>query len=153
MSLPYGPRGAGRAEKIPAAVIQRIVEVVSDETESRPTVLLAIEDEALRETSRRVLVRSLFTVVERPAAELCPETLETVRPAAVVADVRTLDGWAAVRRLRGGGRGNGVPVVGLVSAPRETDRCWAREYAVGCLVPVPFDPEGLLELVERITEG
>jgi len=47
MSLPYAPGPRGPA-KIPAAAIQRIVDVVCAETESRPTVLLAIGDDALR---------------------------------------------------------------------------------------------------------
>ena len=148
MSLPYGPGG-----KIPAAAVQRIVDVVFAEAESRPTVLLAIGDEALREASRRVLVRSLFTVVEQPSGELSADAVEAAAPDAVLADVRTLDGWAAVRALRADARSGGVPVLGLVSAPREADRRWAREFEVECLVPVPFDPDGLLDLVERITEG
>jgi CheY-like chemotaxis protein len=152
MSLPYGPGPRGPA-KIPAAAIQRIVDVVCAEAESRPTVLLAIGDEVLRDTSRRVLVRSLCTVVEQPSGELSAEGVEEAAPDAVLADVRTLDGWAAVRRLREDSRADGVPVLGLVSAPREADRRWAREFEVECLVAVPFDPDGLLDLVERITEG
>ncbi|HEX8276678.1 MAG TPA: response regulator [Longimicrobiaceae bacterium] len=148
MSLPYGPGG-----KIPAAAVQRIVDMVCAEAEARPTVLLAIGDEALREESRRVLVRSLFTVVEQPSGELSADAVEAAAPDAVLADVRTLDGWAAVRRLREDARADGVPVLGLVSAPREADHRWAREFEVECLVPVPFDPDGLLDLVERITEG
>jgi DNA-binding response OmpR family regulator len=152
MSLPYGPGPRGPA-KIPAAAIQRIVDVVCAEAESRPTVLLAIGDDALREESRRVLVRSLFTVVEQPSGELSADGVEAAAPDAVLADVRTLDGWAAVRRLREDSRADGVPVLGLVSAPREADRLWAKEFEVDCLVAVPFDPDGLLDLVERITEG
>jgi len=152
MSLPYGPGPRGPA-KIPAAAIQRIVDVVCAETESRPTVLLAIGDDALRDTSRRALVRSLCTVVEQPSGELSADGVEAAAPDAVLADVRTLDGWAAVRRLREDSRADGVPVLGLVSAPREADRRWAREFEVECLVAVPFDPDGLLDLVERITEG
>ena len=152
MRLPYAPGPRGRA-KIPAEVVQRIVDVVWARAESRPTVLLAIGDEALRDSSRRALVRSLYTVVEQPSGELSAEAVEAAMPDAVLADVRTLDGWAAVRRLREDSRGDGVPVLGLVSAPREADRRWAREFEVDCLVAVPFDPDGLLDLVERITEG
>jgi CheY-like chemotaxis protein len=148
MSLPYA-----RGGKIPASTVQRIVEVVCAEAESRPTVLLAIGDEALRDSSRRALVRSLCTVVEPSSGELSAEAVEAAAPDAVLADVRTPDGWAAVRRLREDARGDGVPVLGLVSAPREADRRRAREFEVDCLVAVPFDPDGLLDLVERITEG
>lgn len=148
MSLPYGPGG-----KIPASLVQRVVDVVCAETASRPTVLLAIEDDALRDTSRRVLVRSLCTVVEPPSGGLSAEAVEAAAPDAVLADVRTLDGWAAVRRLRREYGPDGVPVLGLVTAPREADRRWAREFEVDCLVAVPLDPDGLLDLVERITEG
>ncbi len=148
MSLPYA-----RGGKVPAAVIQRIVDVVWAETERRPTVLLAIGDEALRDSSRRALVRSLCTVVEPFSGELSADAVEAAAPDAVLADVRTPDGWAAVRRLREDARTDGVPVLGLVSAPREADRRRAREFEVDCLVAVPFDPDGLLDLVERITEG
>jgi DNA-binding response OmpR family regulator len=148
MSLPYA-----RGGKIPASTVQRIVDVVCAEAEGRPTVLLAIGDEALRDASRRALVRSLCTVVEPSSGELSADAVEAAAPDAVLADVRTLDGWAAVRRLREDARADGVPVLGLVSAPREADRRWAREFEVDCLVAVPFDPDGLLDLVERITEG
>ncbi|MET0397077.1 MAG: response regulator [Longimicrobiaceae bacterium] len=148
MSLPYA-----RGGKIPASVVQRIVDVVWARAENRPTVLLAIGDEALRDSSRQALVRSLYTVVEQHSGELSADAVEAAAPDAVLADVRTPDGWAAVRRLREDARGDRVRVLGLVSAPRVADRRRARELEVDCLVAVPFDPDGLLDLVERITEG
>lgn len=98
-------------------------------------------------------MRSLCTVVEPSSGELSADAVEAAAPDAVLADVRTPDGWAAVRRLREDARADGVPVLGLVSAPREADRRRARKLEVDCLVAVPFDPDGLLDLVERITEG
>ncbi|HEX2191377.1 MAG TPA: hypothetical protein VHG51_20870 [Longimicrobiaceae bacterium] len=149
MSLPYtSPTFA-----IPRATLQRLVDRVFARAARRPTVLLAIEDEALRDAARSLLVRALFTVVEPHGGELSAESVATFRPDLVLADVRTPDGWLALGRLRADPAVGGVPVVGLGPAPREAGREWARRLGVECVVPVPFDPDGLVDLVERVTGG
>ncbi|HEV2148188.1 MAG TPA: hypothetical protein VGR37_12360 [Longimicrobiaceae bacterium] len=139
--------GADRSAEIAAAV-----DAVWEEAERRPTALLAIADEPLRGEVRRILVRGWFTVVEPPEGELRPAG-EDPAAGAVLADLRTPAGWDGVRRLRLDPRAGRIPVVGLVSAPREADRSRARQLGVACLVPVPFAPEGLLAVMERVTEG
>lgn len=148
MSLPYSP---GAAFAIPPAALQRLVDQVFAETARRPAVMIAIEDEALRDETRRLLLRARFTVVELDSGALSAATVGSHVPDAVLADARTLDGWAAVGRMREDAATSGVPVVALVAAPREPEQGWARRFGVECLVPVPFDPDGLVDLMERVT--
>lgn len=146
MSLPY-TRPATFA--IPPATLRRLVDEVFARTARRPAVLLAIEDEALRDAARRALVRALFTVVEPHEGAVSPESVRTHLPDVVLADVRTPEGREAVGRLRELPELRGVPVVGLGRPPRVA----ARRLEVECLVPVPFDAGGLVERVERVTGG
>jgi CheY-like chemotaxis protein len=133
------------------AGIEAEVDALCGALEQRPTAVLAIADEPLRGAVRRILVRGWFTVVETPDGALPPVSAEPAD--AVVADLRTPDGWDGVRRIRLDPSAGRIPIVGLVAAPREEDRSRARQLGVSCLVPVPFAPEGLLTVMERVTEG
>lgn len=148
MSLPYSP---GAAFAIPPAALQRLVDRVFADTARRPAVMLAIEDEALRDETRGLLLRARFTVVELHTGGLSADAVGSHVPDVVLADVRTLDGWTAVGRLREDPATRAVPVAGLVAAVRDAEQAWARRYGVECLVPVPFDPDGLVDLMERVT--
>lgn len=135
-----------------SAEVAAAVDAVLEAAERRPTAVLAIADDPLRGAVRRILVRGWFTVVEPPEGEL-PLAEEAPAAGAVVADLRTPEGWDGVRRIRLDPRAGRIPVVGLVSAACEEDSFRARQLGVACLVPVPFAPDGLLTVMERVTEG
>lgn len=148
MSLPYTPAATFA---LPPATLQRLVDSVYSRAARRPTVLLAIPDDALRDAARRLLVRALFTLVEPHGGTLCAGSVRDLRPDLVLADVRSPERWLAVRRLRDDAEAGGARVVGLGPLPREAGRGWARRLGVECVVPVPFDGAALVELVERLT--
>ncbi|HEX2191376.1 MAG TPA: hypothetical protein VHG51_20865 [Longimicrobiaceae bacterium] len=137
---------------LPPGTIERIADAVWEEATRRPTVVLVVADEALRCELRRLLLRSLFTVVEPPAGELPAETAGMFPPDAVVVDVRDPreNGWAAIRRLRDDPHTERVGVVALVSQPEEADLWWARRLRVARLLPVPWDGDDLLRAVEGV---
>ena len=137
---------------VPPATIEQIVDAVWEEATRRPTVVLAIAEEGLRNAIRGMLLRSLFTVIEPPAGELPTEMAGMFPPDAVVVDVRDPrdNGWMTVRRLRDDPRTEAVGVVALVSQPKEADLWWARRLRVGRLLPVPWEGDELLCAVEGV---
>jgi CheY-like chemotaxis protein len=137
---------------VPPATIEQIVDAVWEEATRRPTVVIAIAEEGLRNAIRGTLLRSLFTVIEPPAGELPTEMAGMFPPDAVVVDVRDPrdNGWMTVRRLRDDPRTEAVGVVALVSQPEEADLWWARRLRVGRLLPVPWEGDELLCAVEGV---
>ncbi len=140
---------------IPRTTVEQLVEIIWTEATSRPIVVLAIADEALRTECRRRLLRSLFTVVEPPFGELPSESSGAFPPDVLLVDVRSPEdnGWGVVRKLRDDPRTHDVPVVALVVQPEGADLWWARRLRVARLLPVPWEGDELLTAIEGVMLG
>ena len=76
-------------------------------------ILIVEDDEAIRDTMRRMLSREGWTVVEAENGRVALEVLESVEPAIILLDLMMpeMDGFQFLDELRTGDRSKHVPVV------------------------------------------
>jgi len=76
-------------------------------------ILIVEDDEAIRDTMRRMLAREGWTVVEAENGRVALEVLENVEPAIILLDLMMpeMDGFQFLDELRTGDRSKHVPVV------------------------------------------
>ncbi|MEY2430491.1 MAG: hypothetical protein QOC92_216 [Acidimicrobiaceae bacterium] len=116
-------------------------------------VVLVVDDEPdVRLVARLVLTSAGYDVIEAESGEAALAHLQgDHQPDAVLLDVRMrgIDGWETLRRLRKDPSHTELPVViftAQLSASRDAPNPW-KGYEH--FLTKPFDPDGLLEAVER----
>jgi CheY-like chemotaxis protein len=135
--------GAGAAPEPTAAV---------PDSGGRPLVLVADDDEAIRELVRDVLAEAGFRTVMAVDGDEVLDLAVRHRPALVVLDVMMpkLDGYTTLTRLHGNVETREIPVVILTG---QTGQQYpALSYGVGAAAHVtkPFSPRQLMDTVERV---
>jgi CheY-like chemotaxis protein len=114
---------------------------------SEQTILVIDDDPAIRATVADILEAEGYPVTTAINGADGLETIEHLRPALVLLDMRmpVLDGWGFARALRE--RSIEIPI--LVMTAAQDARRWAQEINAEGYIAKPFELLELLNAVER----
>lgn len=117
-------------------------------------ILVADDDENVRELCRLVLTTEGFQVVEAADARGCVALAETEQPDLVLLDwmMPGKDGMDALRELKAGDLTRKIPVVMLTALDGLSQITVATYNGADGYVTKPFEVEDLLTLVRRFTQ-
>jgi DNA-binding response OmpR family regulator len=113
-------------------------------------ILVADDDDGLRQLLRLILAREGFEVFEAASGEQALALAVTVDPALILLDVMMpgLDGYDVCRRLKSDWRTGDVPVVFVSAAEDVARRNEMQKLGAAACIKKPIGPR---ELVARIT--
>jgi DNA-binding response OmpR family regulator len=113
-------------------------------------ILVADDDEGLRQLLRLILAREGFEVFEAANGEQALALAVAVNPAVILLDVMMpgLDGYDVCRRLKSDRRTGDVPVVFVSAAEDVARRNEMQKLGAAACIQKPIGPR---ELVARIT--
>jgi DNA-binding response OmpR family regulator len=113
-------------------------------------ILVADDDEGLRQLLRLILAREGFEVFEAANGEQALALAVAVNPAVILLDVMMpgLDGYDVCRRLKSDRRTGDVPVVFVSAAEDVVRRNEMQKLGAAACIQKPIGPR---ELVARIT--
>jgi DNA-binding response OmpR family regulator len=119
-------------------------------------VILVVDDEpTVRALVRDVLEIEGFEVVEAPDGPTALTAVAEHDPALMVLDIMMpgMSGLDVLRTLRREHSGSDLPII-LLTAASDDDTTWAGWTAgASVFLPKPFDPNHLLDWVERLIAG
>ena len=120
-----------------------------------PLVLLAEDDEDVRELAELVLRRDGFEVIAVADGDAALAAAEARPPDVAVLDVSMplMDGLETARRLRGRDATSGVRIMLLTARVTDADRERGRAAGVDDQLDKPFSPAVLAERVRALCEG
>jgi CheY-like chemotaxis protein len=134
-------------ENAEAARAVRAPGVTSDAQRER--VVIAEDDESMRRLMVRILTGDGYEVVEARDGRETLETLRRNHTAVLILDLvmPEISGWEVLEARANEAALRNVPVI-VVSAKRGPDVARALAYGVYGLLPKPFDPDDLRDLVK-----
>jgi CheY-like chemotaxis protein len=128
------------------------VELPGDAQRARPVVLIAEDQQELRELYAQQLSMSGFDVIEATNGAEAIDLSSARLPDVILMDLSmpVVDGWEATKRLRADTRTAHIPVVALTAHDGSGEL--ERATSAGCdwLVPKPCPPAALITEVRRI---
>jgi CheY-like chemotaxis protein len=119
---------------------------------SRPLLLIAEDDQALRGMYAKHLSISGFDVIEAANGADAIENTSTRQPDVVLMDLSlpVIDGWEATRRLKSDVRTAHIPVLALTAYDSSGELQRATHAGCDWFIPKPCPPDALLAEVRRI---
>ena len=116
----------------------------------KPRVLIADDDDGLRQLLRLILAREGFEVIEAASGEQALALAVTMDPAVILLDVMMpgMDGYDVCRRLKSDQRTDNVPVVFVSAADDVMRRNETQNLGAAACIKKPIGPR---DLVTRIT--
>ena len=115
-----------------------------------PTLLIVEDNELNRDMLSRRLTRRGYEVrIATDGAEAVAAAEREV-PDLILMDMSlpVLDGWEATRRIKGGSRTGGIPIIALTAHAMAGDEAKAREAGCDDFDTKPVDLERLLSKIE-----
>jgi two-component system, cell cycle response regulator DivK len=128
------------------------VELPTREQRERPVVLIAEDQQDLRQLYVQHLIMSGFDVIEAVNGAEAVDLTSSRMPDVVLMDLSMpiVDGWEATKRLRADTRTAHIPVVALTAHDGSGEL--ERATSAGCnwFVPKPCPPAALITEVRRV---
>ena len=120
-----------------------------------PTVLVADDEQLLRELLQFRLAQRDYTIVTASDGREALERLEDSAPDAVVMDLMmpVHDGLEVLRRMRASDKHADTPVIMLTARRGESDVVGALETGANDFLVKPFMPEELLARLARMLKA
>jgi two-component system, cell cycle response regulator DivK len=116
------------------------------------TLLLVDDEEMNRDMlARRLTRRGYHVIVATDGGEACTKALEE-RPALILMDMRmpVVDGYEAIRRIRGTPEIHGTPIIGLTAQAMAGDCQKVLDSGCNDYEPKPIEFPRLLEKIELL---
>jgi CheY-like chemotaxis protein len=139
----------------PAAAPLAPVEPDASTLATRPLVLVADDDPAIRELVSDVLAEAGFRTVRAANGEEVMDLAARQKPVLVVLDVimPKMDGFTALTRLRGNRATRDIPVIILTGQGGPLYQTLSFGAGATAHVSKPFSPRQLMDTVERVLSG
>lgn len=119
--------------------------------------ILIVEDEPDNREIMRAVVEDLlgYQAVQIEDASHMLDTIEKRRPALILMDLMmpVLDGFEAIRLLKGAPDTANIPVIAVTALSRPVDRQRALDAGADDYVSKPFDLDNLITKMERFLAG
>ena len=118
----------------------------------KPLILLVEDDPDMRQTTKIVLSRAGYRVLDVDAAEEALTMVFKEKPALVIADIRLpgLSGVTLCEMLRSDPRTRAMPILLLTSLLKTTDKVQGLKTGADDYVTKPFEPSEFLARVEAL---
>jgi DNA-binding response OmpR family regulator len=118
----------------------------------KPRILVADDDDGLRQLLRLILVREGFEVFEAADGEQALAMAAVVDPAVILLDVMMpgLDGYDVCRRLKSDQRTNAVPVVFVSAAEDVMRRNDMQKLGAAACIKKPIGPRDLVARIQAV---
>ncbi len=118
----------------------------------KPRILVADDDDGLRQLLRLILSREGFEVFEAANGEQALALAVAVDPAVILLDVMMpdLDGYDVCRRLKNDQRTDGVPVVFVSAAEDVARRNDMQKLGAAACIQKPIGPRDLVARVRAV---
>ena len=128
------------------------VELRAGGQRERPVVLIAEDQQDLRQLYAEHLTMSGFDVIEAGNGAEAIDLIASLMPDVVLMDLSMpiVDGWEATKRLRADTRTAHIPVVALTAHDESGELERATSAGVNWFVPKPCPPDALITEVRRI---
>ena len=116
--------------------------------------ILTVDDSA---TIRDMLYATLsslgYRVVQAADGQLGLETLEREQPDVIITDINMpkMDGYEVIRQLRKNPRHKTTPILVLTTESDADKRNIARSAGATGWMVKPFDPEGLIAIINKVS--
>lgn len=122
------------------------------QTMSQTQILIADDDPLLRAVLEHKLAAAGYAVLSVADGQAALEAARLSRPAAVVLDAMMpiMDGFEALRRLKGDAALADLPVVMLTALKRDDDVVSALRLGAADYVAKPFNPDELVARLDRL---
>ena len=122
---------------------------------ARPVVLIAEDQQELRQLYAQQLVISGFDVIEAANGAEAIDLTSLNLPDVILMDLSmpVVDGWEATKRLRADERTAHIPVVALTAHDGSGELQRATTAGCNWFVPKPCPPDALITEVRRILSG
>jgi DNA-binding response OmpR family regulator len=116
-----------------------------------PRILIAEDEEVVREFLEHILRKEGFTPVLAADGEMALALAKEERPDLVLMDVLMphMDGFEVLRRLKDSPELSSIPVIMLTAKGADTDIMIGFDMGVTDYLPKPFSPVELLARVRR----
>jgi len=127
-------------------------ELPGDAQRARPVVLIAEDQQELRQLYAQHLAISGFDVIEAANGAEAIALTSANLPDVILMDLSMpiVDGWEATRRLRANTRTAHIPVVALTSHDGSGELERATDAGCDWFVPKPCPPDALITEIRRI---
>ncbi|MEB3827071.1 response regulator transcription factor [Phormidium sp. CCY1219] len=115
--------------------------------------ILVVDDVASElEMISRILKNAGMEVVEATDGEEAIACIRESIPDVVILDVimPRMNGFEVIRELRGDRKTERLPVIFCSQKNTEIDKTWGAELGADAYVTKPFDPEQLVDIVQRL---
>src|SRR5512139_3587332 len=118
----------------------------------KPRILVADDDDGLRQLLRLILSREGFEVFEAASGEQALALAVAVDPAVILLDVMMpdLDGYAVCRRLKNDRRTAGVPIVFVSAAEDVARRNDMQKLGAAACIQKPIGPRDLVTRINAV---
>jgi CheY-like chemotaxis protein len=128
------------------------VELRTGQQRERPVVLIAEDQQDLRQLYAEHLTMSGFDVIEAGNGAEAIDLTSSRMPDVVLMDLSMpiVDGWEATKRLRADTRTAHIPVVALTAHDGSGELERATSAGVNWFVPKPCPPDALITEVRRV---
>jgi len=128
------------------------LELSGDAQRARPVVLIAEDQQELRELYAQQLSMSGFDVIEAANGAEAIDLTSVRLPDVILMDLSmpVVDGWEATRRLRADTRTAHIPVVALTAHDGSGELERATDAGCDWFVPKPCPPDALITEIRRI---
>ncbi len=124
--------------------------------EGKPKVILLVEDvEDNRGVIRQLAARMKVQIVEATDGKTGVDLARSQRPDLILMDLSlpVMDGWAAMRQLKGDPVTASIPIVAVTAHAMVGDEARARKSGADAYVAKPFDITQLRALLQEMLGG
>jgi len=120
-----------------------------------PRVLVVDDDDVIRQLISVNLELEGFEVFTAIDGQDALDKVKDISPDVITLDVMMprLDGWGAAEKLREDPDTRDIPVVLLSARAQEADVKRGERIGVNAYLTKPFDPDELIEIVQRLAAG
>lgn len=117
-----------------------------------PRILVADDDDGVRQLLRLIFARAGFDVIEAASGEQALARAVDSEPSVILLDIMMpgMDGYDTCRRLKSDNRTKGVPVIFVSALEDRLGRNSAARYGADDWIKKPIGPRDLVERVQMV---
>ena len=117
-----------------------------------PRILVADDDDGVRQLLRLIFARAGFDVIEAASGEQALARAVDSEPSVILLDIMMpgMDGYDTCRRLKSDNRTKSVPVIFVSALEDRTSRNSAARYGADDWIKKPIGPRDLVARVQQV---
>ena len=139
---------------IPDALLKKVNDIYTEETERLPLILVIDDEAEIRELVKDVLCEQ-YRIIEAHDGHDALEIMKYKRPALIISDIimPNMDGVKLLAELKNNRYTNHIPVIFLSSKTTIEDQISGYQRGLETYLTKPFNPKHLVAVVNQIFEN